>query len=255
MRWVTLLEQFDRPELSHCERARLLESLLRCDESPRGDYSVREHVWCIAAIFGQTARRTLQLLRTIFNEVSLSPYTQFVKNSADLVDSLLDAAAISEHDYLDFHGNLLRQLGRHLTAYDLVTFHHQGANYPDALLLDELLTRFVRRIDKAPGPLLGSGAAAQFRRRALRQACLLRRHYEGRLVPDAPTSPGENARVLPAPHTRVPEEQLLHQHRRSRRLFADNPLAELLGAQAQQVLVQSFRDLHDPAERAELGIG
>ena len=50
---------------------------------------------------------------------------------------------------------LLRQLGRHLTAYDLVTFHHRGANYPDALLLDDLLRRYLLRIERTPELFVG----------------------------------------------------------------------------------------------------
>ena len=103
-------------------------------------------------------------------------------------------------EHADFLANLLRRLCRHLTAFDLVTFHHRGANYPDALLLDDALKRCLRH----PGLL-----STRLQRPRLRQAWLLRRHYEGHLVPDAPTSEGENVRVLPAAFPRVPEEQIL----------------------------------------------
>src|SRR5581483_4189114 len=90
------------------------------------------------------------------------------------------------------------------------------------------------------------------RRRALRQGCLLRQQYQGHLVPDAPTSPGENARVYPGyPH--VPEEQLLQPLRRRRQLFAADPLPGLLGPRSRALLARSLADLADPAERAELG--
>jgi hypothetical protein len=36
------------------------------------------------------------------------------------------------------------------TAYDLITFHHRGANYPDALLLDHVLKRIVQNADLGP---------------------------------------------------------------------------------------------------------
>jgi hypothetical protein len=157
-------------------------------------------------------------------------------------------------DVVDFLGYLLRQLGRHLTAYNLVTFHHRGANYPDALLLDAVLQRLLVLVEKHAELFRGSGIEPQRRRRALRQACLLRRHYEDLPVPDMPTSPGENARVLPAPHVRVPEEQILQTSTRRRHLYADDPLDRYLHAQSREVLAESVRDLADPAEWRELGL-
>jgi hypothetical protein len=83
----------------------------------------------------------------------------------------------------------------------------------------------------------------------------LRRHYEGHPVPDAPTSPGENARVMPTSMPRVPEEQLLQPHRRQRRLFADEPVAKILSASARRILQLSVLDLANRAEWIELGMG
>jgi hypothetical protein len=82
---------------------------------------------------------------------------------------------------------------------------------------------------------------------------MIRHSYQDHPVPDAPTSPGENARVLPAPHVPVPEEQLLNPIRRRRRLYAGDPLSGLLGTNARVVLEQAFGDLQHPAELAELG--
>src|SRR4029077_11033923 len=101
---------------------------------------------------------------------------------------------------------------------------------------------------------LEEASARQVRRRALRQACLLRRYYQGHPVPDAPTSPGENARCLPPPHARVPEEQLLNVLRRRRRLYADAPLAGQLTPAARAVLHASIVDVRDPMEWRELGM-
>jgi hypothetical protein len=115
---------------------------------------------------------------------------------------------------------------RHLTAYDLHTFHHRGENYPDALLLDELLTRLVR-LNRFDTPR---------RRAALRQGWLLRREYENHPVPAAPTSPGERTRVYPG--DRVPEG-------RTRRLFT-TPLHE-----PAEALIAGIYDLGDDYE--ELG--
>ena len=162
-------------------------------------------------------------------------------------------------DEIDFLGYLLRQLGRHLAAYDLITFHHRGANYPDALLLDAVLKRYLAQIELRP-MLFNSTASLLARRpaharRALRQGCLLRRHYEGHLVPDAPTSPGENARVLPG-YPPVPEEQLLRPLRRRRELFkdatADRACSDRMPA---QVLRQSINDLAAAMQTSERSWG
>jgi hypothetical protein len=176
-----------------------------------------------------------RLLRSLFNEVSLSPYTRFVDNALACADRWWD---------IDSWTFMLRQLCRHLSAYDLVTFHHRGANYPDALLLDAVLRCFV-----------AMASHDKQSRRAFRHACLMRRHYEGHLVPDAPTSPGENARVMPPSHPRVDESQLTQSIRRRRKLFADAPLATLLDANALKLLEQSVRDLEHLDERVEMGLG
>jgi hypothetical protein len=140
-------------------------------------------------------------------------------------------------------------------------FHNFGANYPDALFLDVLLAAYLQLIKTHPGLFgttsEGSSATAdakRLRRRALRQACLLRGSYEGHPVPDAPTSMGENARVLPAEFIRVPEEQILHAARRSRRLFERQPLSRLLSEAGRHVLDQSCQDFRHPAEVRELGM-
>lgn len=200
-----------------------------------------------------------RLFRDLFRGVSLSPYTAFVDTTMAFVVALVDAGAMSALDEVDLWSWLLRQLGRHLTAYDLVTFHFRGANYPDALLLNAVLKRFIHYIETRPSLFLGDDnnvpkPQRQLRRRALRQACLLRRYYEGHPVPDAPTSPGENARVLPALHARVPDEQLLNTMRRKKRLYAGEPLADLLPPTSRTVLRESARDLVDPEEWRELGM-
>src|SRR5262249_25790696 len=149
--------------------------------------------------------------------------------------ALDESSRLTAEHLTDFLGHLLRQLSRHLTAYDLVTFHHAGANYPDALVLDAILKDYLARIERQPDLFLSAGADAEGEglrkrlRRALRQAVLLRRRYEGHLVPDTPTSPGENMRILPPPHVRVPEEQIYYPHRRTRRLYDGDPRDRHLG--------------------------
>lgn len=196
-----------------------------------------------------------RLFRSMFNDVSLSPHTRFTANALALVAALADRGALSADQQVDFLGHLLRQLGRHLTAYDLVTFHHRGANYPDALLLDLALRQYIRVIETAPGRFTDETEEARLRRRALRQACLARRRYEGHLVPDLPTSPGENARVLPASHPRLPEEQLTQTHRRRRVLYAGESLAGVLSECARRVVAKSVADLMHFDERVEMGLG
>ncbi len=258
--WEQLIERGLHAEQSWFEKARLLELLLRAAPGTRiEDGAVRfAGRW---QVLGHAADEILSLLRTVFNEVSLSPYTQFVDNALAFVQVLVDQGLLPVGRQVDFLSFLLRQLGRHLTAYDLVTFHHAGANYPDALLLDAILKRYLGLIDGQPELFTTHPADSKadetkkrLRRRALRQGWLLRRHYEGHAVPDAPTSPGENARVMPAPYLRVPEEQLTQPARRTRRLYADDLLPEHLGRDARAVLRQSVRDLHHIAELQELGM-
>jgi hypothetical protein len=195
-----------------------------------------------------------KLFRTLFNEISLSPYTSFVDNALAFLQALVDQGTMTVEDHVDFLSYLLRQICRHLTAYDLITFHHRGANYPDALLLDATLKAYLKLIDSHSGLFVGADKPARLRRRALRQACLVRRFYEGQPVPDAPTSPGESSRVLPPPHIRVPDEQILQPLKRRKQLYAGEPTTQLLDIAARTVLDESIRDLQDPNELRELGM-
>jgi hypothetical protein len=236
------------PKLSWSEKARYLEFLLRA--TPVND------VDAIGALYarrwteaGSSAAGLPTLLRAVFDEVALSPYTDFVDKTLGFVDGLVVGGQLSVEEQADFLGYLLRHLARHLTAYDLITFHHRGANYPDALLLDAVLKAYLGLIERDP-----SLFTTRDRRRALRQGWLLRRSSEGLLVPDAPTSPGENARVLPPPHQRVPEEQILDPSRRTRQLFADDPLTNHLGPHGQGILRESILDLRQAEEVRELGL-
>jgi hypothetical protein len=78
-------------------------------------------------------------------------------------------------------------------------------------------------------------------------------HYEGHLVPDAPTSQGENVRVLPAAFPRVAEEQIAQVHRRRRKLYAGEPLERVLTEAGREALCASIADLAAEAELFELG--
>jgi hypothetical protein len=212
----------------------------------------------VAAHVARGEKRFPLLLRRLFTNVALSPYTTFVDTTIAFVKGLVEVGALRSAEEVDIWGWLLRQLGRHLTAYDLVTFHYRGANYPDALLLDAVLKRYLHLIENHTDLFQGQGQAddaraRRLRRRALRQGCLARHYYQDLPVPDAPTSPGENARVLPPPYVRVPEEQLLNVLRRRTRLYVGEPLTALLPPTARTVLGESILDLADPIEWRELG--
>src|SRR5207253_1862020 len=99
---------------------------------------------------GNAPREIPGLLRSLFNAVSLSPWTRLAENVLAWLRALVARGALGVEAQVDFLGHLLRQLGRHLTAYDLVTFHHRGANYPDALFADLVLKEFLRLIEDRP---------------------------------------------------------------------------------------------------------
>ncbi|MEO6434720.1 MAG: hypothetical protein ABIP55_03025, partial [Tepidisphaeraceae bacterium] len=180
--------------------------------------------------------------RVLFNHLALSPYTSLVEN-------LLAFLRAGERDVaMDVLGYMLRHLARHLNAFDLVKFHNLGANYPDALMLDALLRAFITLIDDAPPRALSS-----IHRRALRQGWVARKRCEGLRVPDAPTSPGENARQMPASYRSVPDAKIAEPTARVKRLFHDQPAEALLTPAARRILAASGDDLVDPAERRELG--
>lgn len=210
---------------------------------------------------GRAGSDLIRLLKTLFNEVSLSPWTGLAERTLAYLAEWENRGVLQEDQVTDFLAHLLRQTGRHLTAYDLIIFHHRGANYPDALLLDAVLKAYLGRINdnaKTFQPTIGDDAVTarrkRLRRRALRQGWLLRRQYEGHPVPDAPVSPGEHARVYPAEYLRVPEEQILQSAKRKKRLFADDDLTTNLGEKARQVLKESVTDLDDSLEVRELGV-
>jgi hypothetical protein len=219
--------------LSPLERAKLLESILRSvtvSEVPA--LATR-----LLAIEPNVAV-WIALLFEIFNGISLSPYLSFVENALTLVRQL------TEHDLggrARFLSRLILRIDRHLVAYDLIKFHQRGANYPDALLLDELWAGLLPVVRAQP-ELLQQPVC----RRAIRHALCLRIEYASHPVPDHPTSVGENARVMPEPFVTVPDEQIHAVQRRKRRLFAD-PLPD------DESLWKTFIDLNESSELIELG--
>jgi hypothetical protein len=202
------------------------------------------------------------LIRSLFNNVALSPWTDFAPNLMLLLGQPWSLDPSGWGMDLELLSYLLRHQVRHLTAYDLHVFHNRGANYPDALALDLWLWAYVQFVEKlldkvedqpaVDGPL--QAPKKRRLRRALRQAWLVRQQLEGVLVPDHPTSPGENLRVLPGDLTRLPDEQVLQPDQRRKRLFQNDPAKNLLQPTARRLLEQSLRDLEHDAELRELGM-
>lgn len=241
-------------ELSWLEQAKLLELAVRATPPAQ----VEETACLLArrwADLGHDRPQLAALFRTMINEVALSPYTDFVDNTLALLQACVRRGYLATDDLVDLLCHVLRQVSRHLTAYDLITFHHRGANYPDALMLDAMLKLVLQLLGRHPELFLASvdSPRLRLRRRALRQAWLLRRQYEGLPVPDLPVSPGENLRVLPPPFFRVPNEQIVDPTRRTRRLYDGDPLSDYENEHTRAALAASVRDLDHVAELHELG--
>ena len=192
------------------------------------------------------------LLQAVFHHVSLTPMTDFLQKWLHLLDVLAKPARLGVEASIDLAGYMLRHLIRHLTAYDLHRFHSFGANYPDAVFLDQLLRRMVNWSITERPRFVGQEPCAVLRRRALRMGWMARTHYEGLPVPDHPTSQGENLRVLPG-MVAVPEDQITRPQSRSRKLFLEQPTSQLFLGDAMLVLADALNDLELPQERAELG--
>src|SRR5260370_38644789 len=147
--WRDLIAHGLNAELSWTETAKLLEVLLRAVPAEESG-EVAERFSARWRELGHNAEELPKLARTVFNDVSLSPWTEFVENALAFVRRLVEGGHLTVAAQVDFLAFLLRQTGRHLTAYDLVTFHHRGANYPDALLLDLVLKEYMRLIERHP---------------------------------------------------------------------------------------------------------
>ena len=244
----------------HAAQVKALETCLRSIDAD----ATRDVARVLAAAAERGADPALRfatLFHSLFRQVALSPHTQFTARLSAVLAELARARVVFDEPVADALSYMLRHLCRHLTAFDLTLFHNFGANYPDALFLDELLKTYFQRIAEHPSLVLvregdssAESRAKLLRRRALRQAALVRRHYEGQPVPDAPTSMGENLRVLPAAFARVPEAQITQPRARRKLLFEHEPTEGLLTVATREVLDQSVADLADDAELCELGI-
>jgi hypothetical protein len=245
--WRNLCDDVWLADLPRRERVKNLEFILRA--------VAPSEIPDVAARFVHKQVDRIGLPRAVFNDVSLSPWTDFVDNALAFVASLVQRGGAFHLEEFEFLATLLVKLSRHLTAYDLVTFHHRGANYPDALLLDAVLKRLLHLAELEPALFAEETESWSGRilRGALRHGAFLRRMYENHAVPDTPTSPGENARLLPAPFRRVPDDQLENPLRRTRRLFARDPLAKLWTKTTKPILQQCLQDLADAADCVDLG--
>lgn len=187
----------------------------------------------------------LQTLRRTYHGLSLSPYTNFVTKVLRYLRTLETDGTITPAQRAGFLSYLLRLQWRHLNAYDLLEFHHRGANYPDALLIDEVMAELLSVAAETPEVFEDSLV-----RRGLRLGWLLRTIYRGHPVPSQPTSPGETMRILPDSFVRVDAAEIEHSHLRSRRLFEHE--IPLSGA-VKKVLSRCLDELCQSAELRELG--
>ena len=256
---MELLGPATEASVSSLERARLLEMSLRACEQAQVSQLATSFVerWREA---GLAVEHVPSIVKTLFNHIALSPYTGFVDRLILMLHHWSRLDLLGPVPVIDTLSFMLRHLARHLTAFDLVTFHNLGAEYADALFLDAMLKAYLALIDDHPSEFelslddsIKVASAKRLRRRALRQAWLIRRHCEGQRVPDLPTSLGENRRVLPEPFGRIAEEQILDPDRRSKSLFAGDA-SQLLTDKSRRILEQSLSDLEHDAELRELGM-
>ena len=231
------------------ERAKLLELILRTIHADELGELVERFLEQWRSL-GLTEVDLTAMLKTLFNHLALTPYTQFVDRLIDLLRELAQPERLRVEEIVDLLSFMLRYLARHLTAFDLMTFHNQGADFPDALMVDSLLRAYLQLIERHPDlfqPRTGDSQAVDRRkrllRRALRQGWLIRKECEGRRVPDVPTSLGENRRVLPEPFHRVPDQQLAEPLKRRKALFQGEPAEQMLSDRTRGVLQTSIDDL------------
>lgn len=250
-----LLQRHVQKRSPRKQRASVLETMLRSADTTAIDRFARIYYqqWRLAQLSDTELRQTVIAM---FNRLSLSPYTQLVNNWATLLSCWSAVERFGPEVIVDIVSYLLRHLVRHVTAYDLETFHNLGANYPDALLLDSMLQIYLEMIERASELFLDDTereSIFRVRRRALRQAWIVRKQYEGHGVPDRPTSPGENQRVLPESHPPVPEAQLMDPRTRLKKLYDGQSIESNRSPRVRRVLDQSILDLRHDVELFELG--
>lgn len=204
------------------------------------DEEVGELASCLKKIQAKDSiQKRQRFLAGLFNQLSLTPDVGQARRLLALLERSLPPA-----EYAERLAHWLRQLAWHLTAYDLRRFHNQGANYPDALFLDDLLSRLVASA--------ATHAVTENMHRALRLGSLLRRELQDLAIPARPTSPGENQRVSLRGAAPLADAEMLEPASRSRRLFADAPFASAY-AFAQDLFRQAWNELEGETALLELG--
>src|SRR5207247_7707005 len=107
-------------------QAKALETALRA--------SAAANVPRLAAVLldqcGDETATVKSLFVALFNHVALTPYTQFADNLVAVLMWLASDQKLGLTEVADVISYMLRHLVRHLTAFDLRTFHNRGANYP-----------------------------------------------------------------------------------------------------------------------------
>ena len=111
-----------RPEMPPSWRPHLLETLLHALPF--------EEMTSAAALIGQGTTNLPTHLSTMFNGVSLSPWTDWTDKLLAFLKAANLSGVLREEEVVGFLAHVLRQLCRHLTAYDLVTFHHRVRTIP-----------------------------------------------------------------------------------------------------------------------------
>ncbi len=230
------LPEFSLGKLAYAYRP-VADPLPELDRAKRLEFAIRstpvEQI--AAAAVGRCWGTFASDFRAMFDAVSLSPWTDFVPKVLSWLQCADGPAGTRRYVLL---ARLAVQIARHLNAYDLVTFHHFGANYPDALLIGECLRELLTAPTEARNEIWRSG---------VRAGALVAAEYTGHLVPDAPTSQGEASRVLPSEFTAVPESQIATPHLRTRRLFEDDTLFST------PAIRECFTELERPGALVELG--
>ncbi len=208
-----------------------------------GDMQICEHLPQLAQQCGEllqqdpeAAAQFAPLMRALFHGLGLTPYVPIEARLTILLDEEFRRREAQGNtdglgELVELVAFMLLQLARHLAAFDLRLFHNFGADYPDLLLLDALLGMYDRWFERKPDLFLNQSsemAPRLLRLKARRRVAwllgsLLRQEHEGLRVPEAPTSPGENQRVLPEPLVHVDDAEIMDPRLRRKRLFADQP--------------------------------
>src|SRR5262249_33653686 len=118
------LRRISNQPLAHGEEIKLLEFALRAESNDQQTIAI-DLLGSRASNVGKAASRFSFWMRELFHEVSLSPYTDFAAKVLRFVELLERQRIWTAEEWINYLSWILRQLVRHLTAYDLKTFHHR----------------------------------------------------------------------------------------------------------------------------------